>query len=109
MKNIFPDPSKFSDHENTNKIVLLIFIKIIKPKVKEELKSNLLTKKLNIINWFDCHYTNIGKEDFWSDVLIVEFKDKFELEKFYKMIQVELIYRQFKYLIFYQKIYQDSL
>ena len=83
MKNIFPDPSKFSDHENTNKIVLLIFIKIIKPKVKEELKSNLLTKKLNIINWFDCHYTNIGKEDFWSDVLIVEFKDKFELEKFY--------------------------
>ena len=84
MKNIFPDPSKFSDHENTNKIVLLIFIKIIKPKVKEELKSNLLTKKLNIINWFDCHYTNIGKEDFWSDVLIVEFKDKIELEKFYK-------------------------
>jgi len=84
MVNIFPDPSKLNDHENTNKIVLVIFIKIAKPKVKEELKISLLNKKLKIINWFDCHYTNIGKEDYWSDVLIVEFKDKFELEKYYK-------------------------
>ena len=74
MVNIFPDPSKLNDHENTNKIVLVIFIKIAKPKVKEELKISLLNKKLKIINWFDCHYTNIGKEDYWSDVLIVEFK-----------------------------------
>ena len=84
MVNIFPDPSKLNDYENTNKIVLVIFIKIAKPKVKEELKISLLNKKLKIINWFDCHYTNIGKEDYWSDVLIVEFKDKFELEKYYK-------------------------
>jgi hypothetical protein len=84
MVNIFPDPSKFNDYENTNKIVLVIFIKIAKPKVKEELKISLLNKKLKIINWFDCHYTNIGKEDYWSDVLMVEFKDKFELEKYYK-------------------------
>ena len=84
MVNIFPDPSKLNDHENTNKIVLVIFIKIAKPKVKEELKISLLNKKLKIINWFDCHYTNIGKEDYWSDVLIVEFKDKLELEKYYK-------------------------
>ena len=84
MVNIFPNPSKFNDHENTNKIVLVIFIKITKAIVKEELKNNLINKKLNIINWFDCHYTNIGKKDFWSDVLIVEFKDKFELAKFYK-------------------------
>ena len=84
MVNIFPDPSKLNDHENTNKIVLVIFIKITIPKVKEELKISLLNKKLKIINWFDCHYTNIGKEDYWSDVLIVEFKDKFELDKYYK-------------------------
>ena len=84
MVNIFPDPSKLNDHENTNKIVLVIFIKITIPKVKEELKISLLNKKLKIINWFDCHYTNIGTEDYWSDVLIVEFKDKFELEKYYK-------------------------
>ena len=37
MVNIFPDPSKLNDHENTNKIVLVIFIKITIPKVKEEL------------------------------------------------------------------------
>ena len=84
MVNIFPDPSKLNDHENTNKIVLVIFIKITIPKVKDELKISLLNKKLKIINWFDCHYTNIGKEDYWSDVLIVEFKDKFELDKYYK-------------------------
>ena len=48
MVNIFPDPSKLNDHENTNKIVLVIFIKIAKPKVKEELKISLLNKKLKI-------------------------------------------------------------
>ena len=46
MVNIFPDPSKFNDHENTNKIVLVIFIKITKAIVKEELKNNLINKKI---------------------------------------------------------------
>jgi len=52
----------------------------------------------------NCHYTNIGKEDYWSDVLIVEFKDKFELEKYYKngvgKIDLEAVQGQ--------KIYHDS-
>ncbi len=84
MINIFPDPSKFIDIENTNKIVLLIFLKFSNNTKKEMFKKTLLKEHLNILHWFDCQYTNIGKEDFWSDALIIELKNKNELQKIYK-------------------------
>ena len=82
--NIFPDPSKLIDIENTNKIVLFIFLKITDNSIKETVKNDFLKENINILHWFDCQYTNIGKEDFWSDVLIIKFKNKNNLQEFYK-------------------------
>ena len=82
--NIFPDPSKLIDIENTNKIVLFIFLKITDNSIKENIKNDFLKENINILHWFDCQYTNIGKEDFWSDALIIEFKNKNNLQEIYK-------------------------
>jgi uncharacterized protein (DUF1330 family) len=82
--NIFPDPSKLIDIENTNKIVLFIFLKITNNSIKENIKNDFLKENINILHWFDCQYTNIGKEDFWSDALIIEFKNKNNLQEIYK-------------------------
>ena len=93
--NIFPNPSKLIDIENTNKIVLFIFLKITDDSIKEKLKNDFLKEKINILHWFDCQYTNIGKEDFWSDALIIEFKNKTDLQKIYESkigkIEVEAV------------------
>ena len=82
--NIFPDPSKLIDIENTNKIVLFIFLKITDNSIKENIKNDFLKENINILYWFDCQYTNIGKEDFWSNALIIEFKNKNNLQEIYK-------------------------
>ena len=82
--NIFPDPSKLIDIENTNKIVLFIYLKITDNSIKEKIKNDFLKEKINILHWFDCQYTNIGKEDFWSDALIIEFKNKTDFQKIYE-------------------------
>ena len=82
--NIFPDHSKLIDIENTNKIILCIFLKITDSSIKENIKNDFLKENINILHWFDCQYTNIGKEDFWSDVLIIKFKNKNNLQEFYK-------------------------
>jgi len=82
--NIFPDPSKLIDIENTNKIVLFIFLKITDISIKKNIKNDFFKENLNILHWFDCQYTNIGKEDFWSDALIIEFKNKNNLQEIYK-------------------------
>ena len=74
--NIFPDPSKLIDIENTNKIVLFIFLKITDISIKKNIKNDFFKENINILHWFDCQYTNIGKEDFWSDALIIKFKNK---------------------------------
>ena len=79
--NIFPNPSKLIDIENTNKIVLFIFLKITDDSIKEKLKNDFLKEKINILHWFDCQYTNIGKEDFWSD----DFKSGFGNLRIVKM------------------------
>ncbi len=84
LLNIFPDPSKLIDIENTNKIVLFIFLKITDNSIKENIKNEFLKENINILHWFDCQYTNIGKEDFWSDALIIEFKNKNNLQEIYK-------------------------
>ena len=93
--NIFPNPSKLIDIENTNKIVLFIFLKITDDSIKEKLKNDFLKEKINILHWFDCQYTNIGKEDFWSDALIIEFKNKTDFQKIYESkigkIEVEAV------------------
>ena len=82
--NIFPDPSKLIGIENTNKIVLFIFLKITDNSIKENIKNDFLKENINILHWFDCQYTNIGKEDFWSDALIFEFKNKNNFQEIYK-------------------------
>ena len=82
--NIFPDPSKLIDIENTNKIVLFIFLKITDISIKKNIKNDFFKENINILHWFDCQYTNIGKEDFWSDALIIEFKNKTDLHKIYE-------------------------
>ena len=82
--NIFPNPSKLIDIENTNKIVLFIYLKITDYSIKEKIKNDFFKEKINILHWFDCQYTNIGKEDFWSDALIIEFKNKTIFKRFMK-------------------------
>ena len=42
--NIFPDPSKLIDIENTNKIVLFIFLKITDISIKKILKMTFSRK-----------------------------------------------------------------
>ena len=40
--SIFPNPSKLIDIENTNKIVLFIYLKITDDSIKEKLKNDFL-------------------------------------------------------------------
>ena len=42
--NIFPNTSKLIDIENTNKIVLFIFLKITDDSIKEKLKNDFLSR-----------------------------------------------------------------
>ena len=91
-KEVHKKPKTF----NTQHILLLfIFLKITDDSIKEKLKNDFLKEKINILHWFDCQYTNIGKEDFWSDALIIEFKNKTDLQKIYESkigkIEVEAV------------------
>ena len=45
MVNIIPDPIKLFNNENTNKIVLFIFLKFSKSSKTENFKDYLLKKK----------------------------------------------------------------
>ena len=84
MINIIPDPIKLFNNENTNKIILFIFLRFDKSINSENFRNRLLKENIIISHWFDCQYTNIGKEDYWTNALIIEFENKTELEKSYE-------------------------
>tara|TARA_B100000768_G_scaffold3199_1_gene3949 strand:+ start:1482 stop:2315 length:834 start_codon:yes stop_codon:yes gene_type:complete len=84
MINIIPDPIKLFNNENTNKIILFIFLRFDKSINSENFRNRLLKENITISHWFDCQYTNIGKEDYWTNALIIEFENKTELEKSYE-------------------------
>ena len=79
MINIIPDPIKLFNNENTNKIILFIFLRFNKSLNSENFRNRLLKENITISHWFDCQYTNIGKEDYWTNALIIEFENKTEL------------------------------
>jgi ATP-dependent Zn protease len=95
MVNIIPDPIKLFNNENTNKIVLFIFLKFSKSSKTENFKDYLLKKKINTVHWFICQYTNIGRKDYWTNAIIIEFENKIELQKAYenkiKVIDIEAV------------------
>jgi|TARA_B110000240_G_scaffold38543_1_gene42766 uncharacterized protein (DUF1330 family) len=81
MINFIPNPSNFLNTENTNKIILFYFFKFSKFSDSSEFIISISKKKINCLHWFNCQYTNIGKEDFWTNASIIEFENKETLLK----------------------------
>ena len=81
MINFIPNPSNFLNTENTNKIILFYFFKFSKFSESSEFIISISKKKINCLHWFNCQYTNIGKEDFWTNASIIEFENKETLLK----------------------------
>ncbi|MDA0757136.1 MAG: hypothetical protein O3C01_00520 [Bacteroidetes bacterium] len=81
MTNFIPNPSNFLNTENTNKIILFYFFKFSKFSNSSEFLISISNNKINCLHWFNCQYTNIGKEDFWTNAAIIEFENKEILEK----------------------------
>tara|TARA_B100001250_G_scaffold89270_1_gene74020 strand:+ start:134 stop:958 length:825 start_codon:yes stop_codon:yes gene_type:complete len=84
MYNIIPDPDKLIYSKKTNKIVLFYFFKYSNRetnsiKIKKIFKDN----EIKCLHWFNCEYTIIGQEDFWTSASIIEFKSKKHLKKIY--------------------------
>tara|TARA_B110000116_G_scaffold48072_1_gene40092 strand:+ start:2232 stop:3056 length:825 start_codon:yes stop_codon:yes gene_type:complete len=81
MINFIPNPSNFLNTENTNKIILFYFFKFSKFSDSSEFINSISKNKINCLHWFNCQYTNIGKEDFWTNASIIEFENKETLLK----------------------------
>ena len=81
MINFIPNPSNFLNTENTNKIILFYFFKFSKFSDSSEFIISISKNKINCLHWFNCQYTNIGKEDFWTNASIIEFENKETLLK----------------------------
>jgi len=84
MYNIIPDPEKLIYSKKTNKITLFYFFKFSDSKINsKKIKQIFKDHDIKCLHWFNCQYTLIGGDDFWTSASIVEFKSKEHIKRIF--------------------------